>query len=120
MTRLENLIGFVHPKYEKVEKVFRKNFHDGWEREGAAIAVYHKGELIVDLQGGYADKSSGTEMDTRNENCSVQRYKGRWSALRSNACRSRAHFVRGQDEQILAGVRSARQGEHHYRLAHEP
>ncbi|KAK5970968.1 hypothetical protein GCK32_016370 [Trichostrongylus colubriformis] len=50
MTRLENLVGFVHPKYEKVEKVFRKNFHDGWEREGAAIAVYHKGELIVDLQ----------------------------------------------------------------------
>ncbi|KJH47873.1 beta-lactamase [Dictyocaulus viviparus] len=59
MTRLDNLIGFVHPKYDKVEKVFRKNFHDGWEREGAAIAVYHKGELVVDLQGGYADKSSG-------------------------------------------------------------
>ncbi|CAJ0605768.1 unnamed protein product [Cylicocyclus nassatus] len=39
MTRLENLTGFVHPKYQKVEKVFRKNFHDGWEREGAAIAV---------------------------------------------------------------------------------
>ncbi|KAJ1346944.1 Beta-lactamase domain-containing protein 2 [Parelaphostrongylus tenuis] len=59
MTRLNNLIGFVHPRFEKVEKVFRKNFHDGWEREGAAIAVYHKGELLVDLQGGYADKSSG-------------------------------------------------------------
>ncbi|ETN85042.1 hypothetical protein RB195_020311 [Necator americanus] len=67
MTRLENLSGFVHPKYQKVEKIFRKNFHDGWEREGAAIAVYHKGELIVDLQGGYADKSSGRKWtsDTR-------------------------------------------------------
>ncbi|EYC11829.1 hypothetical protein Y032_0049g1800 [Ancylostoma ceylanicum] len=67
MTRLENLTGFVHPKYQKVEKVFRKNFHDGWEREGAAIAVYHKGELIVDLQGGYADKSAGRKWtsDTR-------------------------------------------------------
>ncbi|KAE9418430.1 hypothetical protein Angca_009603, partial [Angiostrongylus cantonensis] len=59
MTRLDNVTGFVHPKYAKVEKIFKKNFHDGWEREGAAIAVYHKGELIVDLQGGYADKSSG-------------------------------------------------------------
>lgn len=38
--------------------MFRKNFHDGWEREGAALAVYHKGELVVDLQGGYADASS--------------------------------------------------------------
>ncbi|KAK5978537.1 hypothetical protein GCK32_019623, partial [Trichostrongylus colubriformis] len=48
-------------------KCSRKNFHDGWEREGAAIAVYHKGELIVDLQGGYADKSSGRKWtpDTR-------------------------------------------------------
>ncbi|CAD6197458.1 unnamed protein product [Caenorhabditis auriculariae] len=57
--RLDNLIGSVKPGFERVEKVFRKNFHDGWEREGAAIAVYHKGELIVDLQGGYADKASG-------------------------------------------------------------
>lgn len=39
-------------------RMFRKNFHDGWEREGAALAVYHKGELVVDLQGGYADASS--------------------------------------------------------------
>ena len=28
----------------------RKNFHDGWEREGASIAVYHRGQLVVDLQ----------------------------------------------------------------------
>lgn len=26
--------------------------------QGAAIAVYHKDELVVDLQGGYADASS--------------------------------------------------------------
>ncbi|CAI4232917.1 unnamed protein product [Auanema sp. JU1783] len=59
MVRLDNLQGFVLPKYDKVEKIFRKNFHDGWEREGAAVAVYHKGELVIDLQGGFADKSSG-------------------------------------------------------------
>ncbi|KHN86060.1 Beta-lactamase domain-containing protein 2 [Toxocara canis] len=58
MPKLDNLVGFAHPQFAKVEKVFRKNFHDGWEREGAAIAVYHKGELVVDLQGGYADASA--------------------------------------------------------------
>uniref|UniRef100_A0A0M3I965 Beta-lactamase domain-containing protein n=2 Tax=Ascaris TaxID=6251 RepID=A0A0M3I965_ASCLU len=58
MPKLDNLVGFAQPKFVKVEKVFRKNFHDGWEREGAAIAVYHKGELVVDLQGGYADASA--------------------------------------------------------------
>ncbi|VDK75679.1 unnamed protein product [Litomosoides sigmodontis] len=36
----------------------RKNFIDGWEREGAAISIYQNGELVVDLQGGYADASS--------------------------------------------------------------
>lgn len=36
----------------------RKNFLDGWEREGAAVAVYYKGELVVDLYGGYADASA--------------------------------------------------------------
>uniref|UniRef100_A0A914YT74 Beta-lactamase-related domain-containing protein n=1 Tax=Panagrolaimus superbus TaxID=310955 RepID=A0A914YT74_9BILA len=35
-----------------------RNFLDGWEREGAAIAVYQKGELVVDLQGGFADASA--------------------------------------------------------------
>ncbi|VDM26489.1 unnamed protein product [Toxocara canis] len=27
----------------------------GWETAGAAFAVYHKGELVVELYGGYAD-----------------------------------------------------------------
>lgn len=36
---------------------FRKNFIEKWERAGAAFAVYHKGKLVVDLWGGYADTS---------------------------------------------------------------
>uniref|UniRef100_A0A915CZX0 Beta-lactamase-related domain-containing protein n=1 Tax=Ditylenchus dipsaci TaxID=166011 RepID=A0A915CZX0_9BILA len=39
-------------------RVNGKNFADGWEKEGAAIAIYHKGKLVVDLYGGYADKSA--------------------------------------------------------------
>uniref|UniRef100_A0A7E4UWA0 Beta-lactamase domain-containing protein n=1 Tax=Panagrellus redivivus TaxID=6233 RepID=A0A7E4UWA0_PANRE len=54
----DNIFGYCQPNFAKVEKVFRRNFTDGWEREGAAIAVYHKGKLVVDLQGGYADSSA--------------------------------------------------------------
>ena len=52
----------IHPWF-----VFRRNFADGWEREGASITVYHKNRVIVDLQGGYADKASGRKWtpDTR-------------------------------------------------------
>ncbi|ETN82931.1 beta-lactamase [Necator americanus] len=35
----------------------RHNFTEGWERGGAAFAVYYHGKLVVDLWGGYADKS---------------------------------------------------------------
>ncbi|CAP32212.2 Protein CBR-LACT-2 [Caenorhabditis briggsae] len=64
---LDNLVGHVASGYEKVEKVFKRNFADGWEREGASITVYHKDRVIVDLQGGYADKASGRKWtpDTR-------------------------------------------------------
>ncbi|PIO55468.1 hypothetical protein TELCIR_23145, partial [Teladorsagia circumcincta] len=32
-------------------------FHGRMGKGGAAFAVYHKGRLVVDLWGGYADKS---------------------------------------------------------------
>ncbi len=40
---------------------FRENFEGGLEPEGAAFAVYHKGELVVDLWGGYADSEAVIE-----------------------------------------------------------
>uniref|UniRef100_A0A914NSF0 Beta-lactamase-related domain-containing protein n=1 Tax=Meloidogyne incognita TaxID=6306 RepID=A0A914NSF0_MELIC len=39
----------------------QKNFSDGWEREGASIAIFWQGQLVVDLYGGFADKSSKAE-----------------------------------------------------------
>lgn len=36
----------------------RKNFYDGWERDGASFVVYHKGKKVVDLWGGYADSAA--------------------------------------------------------------
>uniref|UniRef100_A0A914D8Z3 Beta-lactamase-related domain-containing protein n=1 Tax=Acrobeloides nanus TaxID=290746 RepID=A0A914D8Z3_9BILA len=55
---VDNIFGHCDPRFSKVEEVFRRNFQEGWEYEGAAFAVYHKGKLVVDLQGGYADSSS--------------------------------------------------------------
>ncbi|EYB84638.1 hypothetical protein Y032_0313g2202 [Ancylostoma ceylanicum] len=50
--------GFVEPGYEEVLEAFRRNFGEGLEREGAAVAVYHRGRPVVDLWGGYADKEA--------------------------------------------------------------
>jgi len=39
-------------------QTYRQNFADGWENEGAALAVYHNGQLVVDVWGGYADEAA--------------------------------------------------------------
>ncbi|KAK0394498.1 hypothetical protein QR680_000774 [Steinernema hermaphroditum] len=60
--------GYVDTRFEKVREVFRQNLISGWERDGGALAVYHKGKLVVDLWGGYADKESDRKWkrDTMN------------------------------------------------------
>ncbi|GMR37029.1 hypothetical protein PMAYCL1PPCAC_07224, partial [Pristionchus mayeri] len=50
--------GHVDPRFERVKLVFTQNFIDGWERGGASLAVYHHGEKVVDIWGGYADRAS--------------------------------------------------------------
>jgi CubicO group peptidase (beta-lactamase class C family) len=50
--------GTTAPGFERVRAVFEKNFADGRE-VGAAFAAYHRGEKVVDLWGGIADKHSG-------------------------------------------------------------
>lgn len=37
---------------------FRQNFIDGWESEGASLAVFVRGRKVVDVWGGYADKQA--------------------------------------------------------------
>ncbi|KAJ1367287.1 hypothetical protein KIN20_028170 [Parelaphostrongylus tenuis] len=54
----DTVYGFVDVGFEKVLETFRRNFGEGLEREGAAIAIYHKGRLVVDLWGGYADREA--------------------------------------------------------------
>ncbi|XP_030842638.1 beta-lactamase domain-containing protein 2 [Strongylocentrotus purpuratus] len=49
--------GYVKPGFEEVEEVFRRNFEKGPEKRksGSGFAVYHKGEKVVNIFGGYAD-----------------------------------------------------------------
>lgn len=47
--------GKVKPGFENVQRAFEENFKNNWEPEGAALTVYYKGELVVDVWGGYSD-----------------------------------------------------------------
>lgn len=49
--------GFFLPEYRPVAELFRKYVEDGTER-GGSFAVYHKGEPLIELWGGYADLDS--------------------------------------------------------------
>ena len=46
------------PGFEEVETEFKKNFLERGEL-GAACAIYHRGEKVVDLWGGYRDRKTG-------------------------------------------------------------
>jgi len=47
--------GAVAPGFEAVQAEFERNFTERGER-GAACAIYHQGQKVVDLWGGYRDK----------------------------------------------------------------
>ncbi len=53
---MSEIRGFARPPFEKVERVFRESVERG-EEVGASFAVYHRGELVVDLAGGHADRT---------------------------------------------------------------
>lgn len=60
--------GFVHPDFAPVADRLRRVIDGGWftrGRGGAAVAAYHRGELVVDAWGGAKD-AAGTpwERDT--------------------------------------------------------
>ena len=48
--------GFVAPGWEAVRAAFEENLGSG-EELGAGAAVYHRGELVVDITGGWFDEA---------------------------------------------------------------
>jgi CubicO group peptidase (beta-lactamase class C family) len=57
VTMTDQVQGTVAPGFERVHEEFRRNFTERGEL-GAAVAVYHRGEKVVDLWGGIRDKAS--------------------------------------------------------------
>jgi CubicO group peptidase (beta-lactamase class C family) len=57
MELVVNVEGTTAPGFENVREVFEKHFADGLE-VGSAFAAYHRGELVVDLWGGVADRDT--------------------------------------------------------------
>lgn len=51
--------GFVAPGFEPVREAFETNFTEGAEL-GAGFSAFLDGDLIIDLHGGYADRSRQT------------------------------------------------------------
>lgn len=49
--------GFVKPGFERVLEVFRYNLENDIER-GGTFAAYYRGELVVNIWGGYADRKA--------------------------------------------------------------
>ncbi|XP_045194798.2 beta-lactamase domain-containing protein 2-like [Mercenaria mercenaria] len=49
--------GYYHPAFQSVADKFKANLKSGKER-GGALAVYHKGRLVLDIWGGYADEEA--------------------------------------------------------------
>ena len=63
--------------YKIVHILFRKNLESGLEK-GAAFSVFHNGEMVVNLVGGYADEEASVpwEKDTLTILCSVSKGLG--------------------------------------------
>ncbi|KAI9489751.1 beta-lactamase/transpeptidase-like protein [Zychaea mexicana] len=51
--------GYVHDDYSSAEQAFKDNFFAG-EDVGAAVAAYVKGELVMDMQGGWQNVKERT------------------------------------------------------------
>ena len=54
--------GYVHPSFAPVATAFRHQI--GRTSGGAAVAVYHRGELVVDMWGGRRDEDHLWERDS--------------------------------------------------------
>lgn len=59
MTLTSPVQGFCNPLFKEVRSEFERNFAERGEM-GAAVSIWHRGELAVDLWGGLADKERNT------------------------------------------------------------
>jgi len=60
MANNNNIHGYVALGWENVHSIFEQNFTDGLDI-GASLCVYHRGECVVDLYGGWKDLQMNKE-----------------------------------------------------------
>lgn len=77
--------GSAKEQFERVRRAFQDNFDDGTEI-GASCAVFHKGEIVVDLWGGFKDKAGSMPWETDTVACLFSTTKGLASACMAAAC----------------------------------
>jgi CubicO group peptidase (beta-lactamase class C family) len=58
-----NIHGYIAPGWENVRSTFEQNLVDGLDI-GASLCVYHQGECVVDLCGGWKDAQMNKEQYT--------------------------------------------------------
>ena len=59
---MTNIAGLASPGWESVRDAFAHNFTDT-EEVGAGVAIYHRGEKVVDLTGGHFDGERSAPYD---------------------------------------------------------
>ncbi len=81
------IAGRYDDEFAHVADVFRNQIArtDG----GAAVAVYHRGRLVVDLWGGSSQPGWGGALDTRHAGHVLEHHQGRRRHLRPRARRPR-------------------------------
>jgi len=88
MTAASNIEGTVAPGFEAARTAFAANFarEGDYQEVGASFAAFHKGRCVVDLWGGYRDRTR-TKPWTRDTLINV------WSSTKGIAATAVAIFV---------------------------
>uniref|UniRef100_A0A0N4ZCS7 Beta-lactamase domain-containing protein n=1 Tax=Parastrongyloides trichosuri TaxID=131310 RepID=A0A0N4ZCS7_PARTI len=61
------IYGFVNTDFNNVKLAFEKNFLNGMEREGANVAVFYKGQSVLNLYAGIKNNSNNEKWNQRTK-----------------------------------------------------
>jgi hypothetical protein len=95
--------GSTSPRFGVMADRFRRNFTDHGEI-GAALCVFHRGEMVVDLWGGVRDEATGARWEAAHDGAGVFHRQGTVVAHR------RAGLVPPQASSRRSGIETTGRG----------